>query len=674
MYSISQGDVGLEVDEGANLVSVTRGELSFRPQLPVTYWEIDGAPATLASWDFVESDRLRYTLAAGMNRVRLGVRCTEEIVFACEPTDGPAEISFSLPVPDTARFHVPEAYNACRMIDRAMPLHDRYVAKLAYNLLIIEMGNLWLLIRVAQGGSEFASLALSRQPALLTGSIRWGVGHELAMSLHSSLNEAMARYDRWLQDELQIVPWADDPAVPRWVANVKLVVTMDMMRSNWTVAHDYADVANAAGELARAGAPPDTLFYLPGSNGAFDSGYPDHGPHEALGGSDGFRTMVESLHRHGFRLMLHANAWGLDPCHRELDDLIQYIVHDQNGGPAGWQTGGTIWGMRLPPSYKLGYRTGNVPVEPEPFRGPSSRCGGAFSTQEIPDACESLVSFTTAYRGPGRLRLSANHRAYLSPPGWFEDHGEYEFPFPFQLNAGTNRFTVELIDHEGDAVDRDCLGDCSYRIRDTFTFTLGCTYPILRADTTNPEWIRIFLDRIAAVVAEYGVDALHVDATHYGRDAILLEELRRRVPGCALSGEELETMGDLKIFAFCQNARLSLLSDLPLSRHRQWRTYTPADAPATEELRWLDQVSPVWEHLKRHIRLYPHLVDAHGFVPTAMVTNWRPPFRVPSSSRLMHRTLRDSARLGYIPGLRLNYREHGLDDETRAAIAEIASR
>jgi hypothetical protein len=146
------------------------------------------------------------------------------------------------------------------------------------------------------------------------------------------------------------------------------------------------------------------------------------------------------------------------------------------------------------------------------------------------------------------------------------------------------------------------------------------------------------------------------------------------MPQCAISGEELDSMGDIKMYAFCQNARLELTANVGRQRERESRTYVVDSEHVERTYSWLDQMSPVWDHLSQYIRLYPHLCDADGFVPTAKVCNIRPPSLVPRSATRLHAVLTDSVRLGYIPGLRLNYREHGLDEEAIAAIREIARR
>ena len=44
---------------------------------------------------------------------------------------------------------------------------------------------------------------------------------------------------------------------------------------------------------------------------------------------------------------------------------------------------------------------------------------------------------------------------------------------------------------------------------------------------------------------------------------------------------------------------------------------------------------------------------------------------MPKSSKERWQVLRDAARLDYLPGVRVNYRKYGLDEDTERAIENI---
>ena len=71
--------------------------------------------------------------------------------------------------------------------------------------------------------------------------------------------------------------------------------------------------------------------------------------------------------------------------------------------------------------------------------------------------------------------------------------------------------------------------------------------------------------------------------------------------------------------------------------------------------------------------MYPHLCAANGFVPTGKVCNIFPKRQIPGRKEELWRVLRNAKRLGYVPGLRLNYRDYGLDEDAAKAIREIGS-
>ena len=75
-----------------------------------------------------------------------------------------------------------------------------------------------------------------------------------------------------------------------------------------------------------------------------------------------------------------------------------------------------------------------------------------------------------------------------------------------------------------------------------------------------------------------------------------------------------------------------------------------------------------------YIRTYPHLCAVNAFVPVGKVCNTFPPRLMPMRIEEQWRVLRDAKRLGYIPTMRVNFREYGLDGETVKAIEELTGQ
>jgi hypothetical protein len=89
-------------------------------------------------------------------------------------------------------------------------------------------------------------------------------------------------------------------------------------------------------------------------------------------------------------------------------------------------------------------------------------------------------------------------------------------------------------------------------------------------------------------------------------------------------------------------------------------------------LGWMDQESEICDFASTYIKSYPHLCGANAFVPIGKVCNIFPARQVPLDGEELRGVLREAARLRYVPGLRVNYRQYGLDTQTALAIQEIA--
>ena len=68
----------------------------------------------------------------------------------------------------------------------------------------------------------------------------------------------------------------------------------------------------------------------------------------------------------------------------------------------------------------------------------------------------------------------------------------------------------------------------------------------------------------------------------------------------------------------------------------------------------------------------PSGVSAIGLVMGVPVpSDIDPPRQIPPTKELLWHIVRDAKRLDYLPGLRVNYRKYGVDDDTRKAIREL---
>jgi len=657
----------VDLNEKGSIQRIVFQEELFEPPMKYTLYEVNGEVADIS--EAISKGELSLKLTTKAVSGRLTISSGKEIKIHFEPDkkDITKNVSIVISFPLETEFHLPEGYNLGRQIDDDMPVGEMYSTPLGYNFFLASSKGMWLRFATKQSRFRNANLQISRHPEVFIVTFTWNVTGDASIAVFPSMDEALSDFEAWLSKELRIRKRRDDPTLPGWVHNVKLVLIMDMMRSNWEIAHDYDDIANLAKELKKIGCPKDTLFYIPGWNGAYDSTYPAYQPHPELGGEGKFREMMENLHENGFRVMIHTNAWGLDPCHPNIDKYEKYVCRDDEGYCQGWQIGRRIqaWGIMAPASRPLKFLTDKVPMQ---------EAKGArfftFETVYVPDTCEALFTVGNLGVGDMRVKFTIDHRSMSTPPGWFKTHIEYDFPFPFLLKPGANRVHIEVM---GD-IEPD-WSESWYKIRYSFiplNAYISWTYPILLADMNNPEWIKIFVDEVATVVRKYNIDAVHVDATEYYHSKPILDALKERLPEIAMGGEGIGSLEDLGYWTFCQNARQSLLGYLDVMRGTRQQGSLPDTSEIEELYSWLDKPSQVCSFVKDYIYIYPHLCAADSFVPIGKVCNVFPTRFSPRCIKELWRVTRDARRLDYIPGLRLNYRKYGLDEETKKAIREIA--
>jgi hypothetical protein len=408
------------------------------------------------------------------------------------------------------------------------------------------------------------------------------------------------------------------------------------------------------------------LFYVPGWQGAYDGVHPAYRPDPELGGGAKFKELMDYLHQSGFRLMIHTTGWGIDPYFTDIDEVEKLARRDKNGNMMGWQT---PFPEVHPPRVSLKFRTPRTPLQP-----PQGSGGFSFKTDAAPDVCEAMFSIGGIEPGAQRIRLTVGRRSLITPTGWFATHREYQFPFPLLLESGRNDVKVEVIGGRWQGA--------WYQIRDAYgppTPFQSWTYPILMADVSKPEYIKIYTENIRAVVKEYGIDAVHVDSsTFYAPDGGITPSmrevcyrLREALPGVALAAEWFRTYEEMNFWHIVQGARMSMKNYLNTERCPcSQGEVIPIEGRAAQYA-WLNKPSTVCEFSKKFILVYPHLCSSNAFVPVGKVCNIFPPRQMPLVKSELWDVLSDALRLNYTPGLRVNYRGFGLDADTRRAIKEL---
>jgi hypothetical protein len=680
MNTVEGKDLSVELDERGSIRSVIFRDMSLSHPLPYTIYEIDHNAADVTGAGEKTKGGIAFKLAVGGRPATLVFSSGKEVGIRLVPdhTSSTGTVGVVLPLPLETELHIPEYRNLGRMIDRDMPVGESYPlpvghaegyedgTRLGFNFFLARNRGMWLRMMVRQNRVNSARIRVYRTPEALLATFMWSHDHEAFLSAFSSMEEAIADYKEWLAADLGVRVLRDNGRrIPEWVGSVKLFVTVDMMRSHWQIAHDFSDIVRLADELGKVGCPKNTILYLPGWNGAYDSTYPTYEPHEELGGERGFSRMMEALHRNGLRAMIHVNSWGLDPYHPLIDGYEKFARRGEDGEYRGWQLGR---GRRGPLNIPL-----RVPSMKVPFPIPAKTLSFTFEIPGIPAECEALLTVGGFRPKEGRVRFTAGRRSVTSPEGWLSHHDEYPLPFPFAFQKGANTVKVEL--EETPVTSRVGwfrVRHCYVPLNPSGTWT----YPILMADTDDPEWIEIFVANVESCVKKFAIDAVHVDATDYNRNIKIMDALMERLENIPLGGENFSDLSALGYWSFCQGARMNLLGYLGVMRREMdgpSMKYLPDRADIARVFGWANKVSTVSSFINEYTLIYPHLCLADSFVPTGKVCNTLAPRQVPESGEALWRVLRDSRRLSYIPGLRINFREYGLDGETIRAIREIAS-
>jgi hypothetical protein len=443
------------------------------------------------------------------------IRFTIEIEGGCE--QDMVGIELPLPAPPTSVLHLPTHRNWGQAIDAASPEgRDSGVTCGGRQFCAVEMGP-GVLSLIGYSDKERFPIGSHGCPWSEGGFVADGAlwvkiaclgGTPWELAAHPSLDEAVMRYRRRLERDYGAIPWREDPNTPGWFADIRMVVTLDMLRSHGEVMHNYGHVRDLCRELRAAGLGGGILFYLPGYNDRYDAGYPLYGPCEALGGADGFAEMIAAIHDAGHRVMAHTNPYGADPYQayfEEVEDLA--LAYDKRliGGKIGPYSG---WpGLACPTP--IDFDSGQMPL--------AARVEGTtavFETCHLPKPMEAFLTLSGVRRfEDGRLRVHLHYRQLTSRPGELAD-GTCRFPVTLRFTRGVNEVKLEFVGGMPD------LSHATYRIadavgppppNDTRLRSRTWTHPIVRMDYTDSRWIGIVRDRLVALVRDYGVDALHTD-------------------------------------------------------------------------------------------------------------------------------------------------------------------
>jgi hypothetical protein len=616
---------------------------------------------------------LRGDAVAGVLRIHPNgdaLRFTIEIE-AGDPYDL-VRIDLPLPPPPAATLHIPTGYTFGHAVDYRSPIGSEAGIELR--------GRRWQFCAAEIAGRALSFIGystLERIPKRSFGT-PWRVGGyrdqdalwlqiecltgtawELADD--DNLEGAIARYHAHLIDDYGAVPWRLRPSggdrggcAPDWFEQIKMVVTLDMYRSNSEIAHNYAHVRDLCREMTAAGVGGGVLFYLPGHHDRYDAGFPFYGPCDALGGEAGFREMVAAIHDAGHWVMPHVCIWGADPYQHYFEEIEELAVpwSEDEAIPNGRLGPYAAWPGPMPVEFS-DFDSGWCPIEPE-IEGNDGK-QALFETVAVPRAMEAFLSIS-GLKGydQGRMQVSLHDRILQAPSGALADGSAYSFQFRLRFEQGVNRVQLTF---QGAAPD---LSAARYRISDgihppdgnSLTRASVWTHPFVRMDITHPRWIEIVRDQLVALIDGYQVDGIHLDAAVIDTRGLLpiYQTLSEALPNTLFGCEYLAEL-NYSLYHITQNGSIP----------------EPGPHRTTDLSHRL---------LAPFMKVYYHLCAADAFVPVATVCDHRPvPDDLPDWRReRVERLWREGPDWNITPNIRLNYRDYGLDPRTAQAFIQVLGK
>jgi hypothetical protein len=359
--------------------------------------------------------------------------------------------------------------------------------------------------------------------------------------------------------------------------------------------------------------------------------------------------------------MIHTLPFGCDPFSPEFDEIKRFAGASPDEDPPA------VWPACYPPQESdYDSRQQNL--------GEREREGNevAFKTVSLPRNLEAHVTLG-GFQFPGSVRLSTNFRSLRVPRGHFTEAQSYEFPYTFLLYEGENDVTLQF---EGGAIPD--LSNAWYRVHDALFSNLVWTYPIVGMEMNDPEWIDLFTSRIVDIVREYDIDAVHVDADHLWYldpdDRSINGSLFEQLPDIVFSTEQ-PVEASMVMFQLAQNGVI------------------PGVIPVKVEEEAQPEYSPLAQLIYRPYRQqYLHLCAAGGFVPVVSVCtidreprpgnfpiDWAPELApglemdLFEEKDLFRRAFSESEKYGVLRNIRVNYRDYGLDEETKDKVVSLYS-
>lgn len=125
----------------------------------------------------------------------------------------------------------------------------------------------------------------------------WRLGHV------KSYEEAARPHFEHIEKALHIPDWETREDVPEWFRDIDLVIAIHGMHWTGYIYNDFAKAQKTLEWVATQIPAKRVLVFLPAWDGRYYWNYPIFEPEPLLGGADGFRSLIQTSQRMGFRIM-----------------------------------------------------------------------------------------------------------------------------------------------------------------------------------------------------------------------------------------------------------------------------------------------------------------------------------------------------------------------------------
>ncbi len=142
----------------------------------------------------------------------------------------------------------------------------------------------------------------------------------------------------WMEEAFGLTRLEENPYFPEWARGINFVLEL------WGIGkeapepfHTFDQMIDRLKRWATMHSPAETLVYLPAfAEHGIDSNAPRYNPSIPLGGEEGFRKLVDTAHRLGYRVMAHTNVLCMTFTHELYEQFRRHQVVDAFGREQGW--------------------------------------------------------------------------------------------------------------------------------------------------------------------------------------------------------------------------------------------------------------------------------------------------------------------------------------------------